>query len=47
MIKAIIILLAVLFLMLMALIMVWGILELGERVLEIILDIKEELERGD
>lgn len=36
MIKAIVILLAVLFLVLMALIMVWGILELGKRVLEII-----------
>jgi len=47
MIKIIVGLLAVLFLVLMALIMVWGILELGERVLEIILDIKEELERGD
>ncbi len=47
MVKAIIILLAVLFLVLMALIMVWGILKLGERVIEIILDIKEELKHGD
>ena len=47
MVKAIVILMAVLFCVLMAITMIWAILGIGKLIAEIVLDIKETLEHDD